>query len=141
MEFLTTNINDIIAYALIIINAIMVFISQHQSKSSNKSLNISLREFIKRSSKEHNEKIDKKINWFQDNAYRQLADEISRVKGLNEKLELRVKEYEENAQRTSITIQRLELDLKTRLDKDQKTLLKLNQDINTYIATGGNKNG
>ena len=148
MEFVKTNLNDILAYALIFINAILYLINNRHTKVSTTSLSSSLTTFVKnkiqdqatlveqtvqnfsdkvnQGVKEHTVTLDQKvkdaIGQFQETSFRQLADEIIALKQ-------NIADIKQGAQNTATFDKKIIADQSTIISKLQEDLVNTNNTI------------
>lgn len=148
MEFVKTNLNDILAYALIVLNAILYLINNRHTKVSTTSLSSSLTTFVKnkiqdqttlveqtvqnfsdkvnQSVKEHTVTLDQKvkdiIGQFQETSFRQLADEIIALKQ-------NIADIKQDAQNTAASDKKIIADQSTIISKLQEDLVNTNNTI------------
>lgn len=148
MEFVKTNLNDILAYALIVLNAILYLINNRHTKISTTSLSSSLTTFVKnkiqdqatlveqtvqnfsdkvnQSVEEHTVTLDQKvkdtIGQFQKTSFRQLADEIIALKQ-------NIADIKQDAQNTATLAKKIIADLSMIISKLQEDLVNTNNTI------------
>lgn len=76
VDFLSTNLNDILAYVGLSIVAIMQLLEFFRSNKNIMTHSLSLKEYVRRRAQEQDTSVSETIEKFQDTAFRQLADEI-----------------------------------------------------------------
>lgn len=80
VDFLSTNLNDILAYAGLVIVAVVQILEFFRSNKNIITHSLSIKEYVRRKTQEQDTNMSETIEKFQDTAFRQLADEIVTLK-------------------------------------------------------------
>lgn len=80
VDFLSTNLNDILAYVGLVIVIVGQILEFFRSNKNITTHSLSIKEFVQRKTQEQDTNMSKTIEKFQDTAFRQLADEIVTLK-------------------------------------------------------------
>lgn len=76
VDFLSTNLNDILAYVGLVIVVVVQILEFFRSNKNITTHSLSIKEYVRRKTQEQDTNVSKTIEKFQDTAFRQLADEI-----------------------------------------------------------------
>lgn len=80
VDFLSTNLNDILAYAGLVIVVVVQILEFFRSNKNIITHSLSIKEYVRRKTQEQDTNMSETIEKFQDTAFRQLADEIVTLK-------------------------------------------------------------
>lgn len=80
VDFLSTNLNDILAYAGLVIVVVVQILEFFRSNKNITTHSLSIKEYVRRKTQEQDTNMSETIEKFQDTAFRQLADEIVTLK-------------------------------------------------------------
>lgn len=76
VDFLSTNLNDILAYVGLVIVVVVQILEFFRSNKNITTHSLSIKEYVRRKTQEQDTNVSETIEKFQDTAFRQLADEI-----------------------------------------------------------------
>lgn len=127
MDFLRTNINDIIAYAMIVINVILYFVSNRKVNLSG----VSLSALVRQNTKEQTQKTQEIMNSFTENAFKTLANENNNLKQTIQTMQLQINKANEKTQIESFEIKQVINQLQSDLNRANEIISKLNKEIYT----------
>lgn len=80
VAFLSTNLNDILAYVGLVIVIVVQILEFFRSNKNITTHSLSIKEYVRRKTQEQDTNMSETIEKFQDTAFRQLADEIVTLK-------------------------------------------------------------
>lgn len=80
VDFLSTNLNDILAYVGLVIVVVVQILEFFRSNKNITTHSLSIKEYVRRKAQEQDTTMSETIEKFQDTAFRQLADEIVTLK-------------------------------------------------------------
>lgn len=80
IDFLSTNLNDILAYVGLVIVVVVQILEFFRSNKNITTHSLSIKEYLRRKTQEQDTNMSETIEKFLDTAFRQLADEIVTLK-------------------------------------------------------------
>lgn len=134
-DFLSTDLNNILAYVGIVVVAVSQLIDIFRNKKSSSTLSLSLKEYVTRNTKEQNATLNQTIEEFQATAFRQLADEIVTLKDTISSLKQTAKDSTESNKKLIADQKESITSLQEQLAETNQRIVQLQEQINTEAET------
>lgn len=135
VDFLSTNLNNILSYVGIFLVAVSQIIDIFRNKKNSSTLSLSLKEYVRRNTKEQNDTLNQTIEEFQATAFRQLADEIVALKDTVSSLKQMAKDSAESDKKIIADQRESIMALQEQLTETNQHIAQLQERINTEAET------